>query len=151
MAIETAGVQVGSLAPDFTLAGPGGQVTLSDYREKQSVVLYFMREFTCKLSRKNVAQLKQMYGTLRSQNTAVLVIAGGSRAEAEQLATTMQVPFPVLADIDRKVYHSYGLEKVLSFWQRSGSIVVDKQGRVSYLHPTTIPARLDEAALMRTL
>ena len=25
-----------------------------------------------------------------------------------------QVPFPVLADADRKVYHRYGLEKVLS-------------------------------------
>jgi len=150
MAITTAGAYVGSLAPDFTLAGSRGQISLSDYRGTH-VVVYFMREFTCALSRKNVTQLKHLYSTLQARHTEVLVIAGGSRAEAEQLATTLQVPFPVLADADREVYRRYGLEKVLSWWQRSGAIVVDTQGRVSYLRPTTIPAGLDEAALMKAL
>ena len=151
MAITTDGAYVGSMAPDFTLAGSSGQISLSDYRGKQHVVVYFMREFTCALSRKNVTQLKHLYSTLQARHTEVLVIAGGSRAEAEQLATTLQVPFPVLADADREVYRRYGLEKVLSLWQRSGTIVVDTQGRVSYLRPTTIPAGLDEAALMKAL
>ncbi len=80
------------------------------------------------------------------------VIGGGSRAEAEQLAAELQVPFPVLADADREVYHRYGLEKVMFSLQRSGIIVVDRQGRVSYLYPTTIPiAGLDRAALMSAL
>lgn len=151
MAITTDGAYVGSMAPDFTLAGSSGQISLSDYRGKQHVVVYFMREFTCALSRKNVTQLKHLYSTLQARHAEVLVIAGGSRAEAEQLATTLQVPFPVLADADREVYRRYGLEKVLSLWQRSGTIVVDTQGRVSYLRPTTIPAGLDEAALMKAL
>ncbi len=61
------------------------------------------------------------------------------------------MPFPVLADADRGVYHHYGLEKVMSL-QRSGIIVVDRQGRVSYSHPTTLPiAGLDRAALMSAL
>lgn len=151
MALTTDAVTVGAMAPDFTLAGSSGQISLSDYRGKQNVVVYFMREFTCQLSRKNVTQLKQIYGGLQARNTAVLVIAGGSRAEAGQLATDLQVPFPVLADVDREVYHRYGLQKMLSFWQRSGTIVVDRQGRLSYLHPTTIPAGLDEAAMMKAL
>jgi peroxiredoxin len=151
MALKTNVATIGVMAPDFTLAGSSGQINLADYRGKQNVVLYFMREFTCKLSRKNVRQLKQMYRTLQSHNTAVLVIGGGSRAEAEQLATTFQTPFPVLADTDREVYHSYGLKKVLSYWQRSGTTVVNQQGLVSYLHPTTIPVGLDQAALMRAL
>jgi thioredoxin-dependent peroxiredoxin len=150
MAITTVGAYVGSMAPDFTLAGSSGQISLSDYRGKH-VVVYFMREFTCALSRKNVTQLKQLYSTLQARHTEVLVIAGGSRTEAEQLATTLQVPFPVLADANREVYRCYGLEKVLSLWQRSGTIVVDTQGRVSYLRPTTIPAGLDKAALMKAL
>ncbi len=152
MAITTDGAHVGSMAPDFTLAGSNGQISLSDYRGKQNVVLYFMREFTCALSRKNVTQLKQLYSTLQARHAEVLVIGGGSRAEAEQLATTLQVPFPVLVDADREVYCRYGLEKVLSLWQRSGIFVVDRQGRVSYSHPTTIPiAGLDRAALLSAL
>jgi peroxiredoxin len=152
MALETIGAKVGSMAPDFTLAGSNGQISLSDYRGKQNVVLYFMREFSCSFCQKHVAQLKQLYSTLQSHHTAVLVIGGGSREEAEQLATKLQVPFPVLADADREVYHRYGLEKVLISLQRSGIIVVDRQGRVSYSHPTTLPiAGLDRAALMGAL
>ena len=151
MALKTDGASVGSLAPDFTLAGSSGQIRLSDYLGKQNVVLYFMREFSCSWCQKHVAQLKQMYSALQSRNTAVLVIGGGSREEAEHLATKLQVPFPVLADADREVYHRYGLEKVMSL-QRSGILVVDRQGRVSYLQYKTIPiAGLDRVALMSAL
>ena len=151
MALKTDGASVGSLAPDFTLAGSSGQIRLSDYLGKQNVVLYFMREFSCSWCQKHVAQLKQLYSALQSYNAEVLVIGGGSRAEAEQLDAKLQVPFPVLADTDREVYHRYGLEKVMSL-QRSGAIVVDRQGRVNYSHPTTLPiAGLDRAALMSAL
>ena len=81
----------------------------------------------------------------------VLVIARGSRAEAEQLAITLHAPFPVLVDAEGAVYRSNGLEKLLSWWQQSGILVVDPQGQVSYFRPTTIPAGLDEAALLQTL
>ena len=152
MALQTDGAHVGSMAPDFTLAGSKGQISLSDYFGKQNVVLYFMREFSCSFCQKHVAQLKQLYSTLQAHNAEVLVIGGGSRAEAGHLATKLQVPFPVLADADREVYHRYGLEKVMFSLQRSGIIVVDRQGRVSYSHPTTIPiAGLDRATLMSAL
>lgn len=151
MALETVGAHVGAMAPDFTLVGSNGEISLADYRGKQNVILYFMREFSCSFCQKHVARLKQLYGALQSHNTAVLVIGGGSRAEAGRLATGLQVPFPVLADADREVYHRYGLEKVMSL-QRSGIIVVDRQGRISYRHPTTLPiAGPDRAALISTL
>jgi peroxiredoxin len=151
VALETVGAQVGAIAPDFTLAGSNGEISLADYRGKQNVILYFMREFSCSFCQRHVARLKQLYSALQSHNTAVLVIGGGSRAEAEKLAAQLQVPFPVLADPDREVYHRYGLEKVISL-QRSGIIVVDRQGRVSYSHPTTLPiAGPDRAALLSTL
>jgi peroxiredoxin len=40
-------VNLGSLAPDFSLASnEGAIVRLSEYRGRAHVVLYFMREFT---------------------------------------------------------------------------------------------------------
>ncbi len=40
-------VRIGSPAPDFTLeSNAGEEVTLSNYRGRKAVVLYFMREFT---------------------------------------------------------------------------------------------------------
>jgi peroxiredoxin Q/BCP len=104
MALETDGAHVGSMAPDFILAGSNGQISLSDYCGKQNVVLYFMREFSCSFCQKHVAQLKQLYSTLQAHHAEVLVIGGGSRAEAEHLATQLQVPFPVLHEPGKKVF-----------------------------------------------
>jgi peroxiredoxin len=39
-------LNIGSLAPDFRLlAHIGREIALSDYRDKQPVVLFFVREF----------------------------------------------------------------------------------------------------------
>jgi peroxiredoxin len=39
-------IDVGSLAPDFTLTSASGeQISLSSYRGEHHVVLFFMREF----------------------------------------------------------------------------------------------------------
>src|SRR5258708_31391572 len=119
MALQTDGAHVGSMAPDFTLTGSNGQISLSDYVGKQNVVLYFMREFSCSFCQKHVAQLKQLYSTLQAHHAEVLVIGGGSRAEAEQLATKLQVPFPVLSHAYPRRHHPYGLEKV-QLQQRGG-------------------------------
>jgi peroxiredoxin len=46
MASDAAEVEVGSIAPDFSLESNSGTIVhLSDYRERKNVVLYFMREF----------------------------------------------------------------------------------------------------------
>ena len=47
MADDATEVNVGSLAPDFSLESNGGTIIrLSEYRGRANVVLYFMREFT---------------------------------------------------------------------------------------------------------
>lgn len=47
MTDDTTEVNVGSLAPDFSLeSNEETMVRLSEYRGRSNVVLYFMREFT---------------------------------------------------------------------------------------------------------
>jgi len=47
MSDDTAEIEVGSVAPNFSLeANDGKVVQLVGYRERKHVVLYFMREFT---------------------------------------------------------------------------------------------------------
>ncbi len=46
MTVKPKLILVGSVAPDFTLpTAKGGDITLSDYRGKQCVVLVFLRGF----------------------------------------------------------------------------------------------------------
>jgi len=42
---DTIDAKIGSIAPDFKLMATNGQeVTLSDFRDKKNVVLFFIRE-----------------------------------------------------------------------------------------------------------
>jgi peroxiredoxin len=152
MAIETNAVQVGTMAPDFNLETTTGHVNLSEYRGRQNVVLYFMRELSCMMCQRHVAQLKQLYSQLQQRGTTVLVVGGGSQQEAQRLSSRLQLPFPVAADTDGEVYHRYGLEKVMLFLQRSGTILIDKQGKVSYIHRVTNPgASVDKDELLKEI
>lgn len=152
MAIETNAVQVGAMAPDFNLKTTTGNVNLSGYRGQQNVVLYFMRDLSCMMCQRHVAQLKQLYSQLQQRGTTVLVVGGGSQQEAQRLSSRLQLPFPVAADLDGEVYHRYGLEKVMLFLQRSGTMLIDKQGKVSYIHRVTNPgASFDKDELLKEI
>jgi peroxiredoxin len=69
----------------------------------------------------------------------VLVIGGGKQTDADKIARRFKLPFPVLADPDRAVYLSYGLDKAMWLIQRSASLLVNKQGIVTYFHKVTNP------------
>jgi peroxiredoxin len=51
----------------------------------------------------------------------------------------LHLPFAVLSDPDRSVYHHYGLDKAMVFIQRTASIVIDQSGTIRYLKTTTNP------------
>lgn len=133
-------VTEGQIAPDFTLPTTQGNFTLSELRGKKGVLLYFMREFSCAACRQTTAQLGRLYSeTFAANDVEVIVIGGGSPADAEKLAATYRLPFAVAADLEREVYNRYGLHKAAGIIQRSGSILVDKAGRVGYVQRAILP------------
>jgi peroxiredoxin len=69
----------------------------------------------------------------------VLVILGDTVQQAQSYVEALHLPFPVLADPDRRVYHQYGLEKALVFVQRTASIIVDQAGTICYFKSATNP------------
>ena len=81
----------------------------------------------------------QIYQQLKAANTAVLVILGNDLARAQKYAKTLKLPFPVLADADRAIYHLYGLERALLVIQRTASIIVKQDGSIRYLKRATNP------------
>jgi peroxiredoxin len=88
--------------------------------------------------RGHAAQLGRIYPELKSRETDVLLIGGGTAAGAAGLARALKLPFPVLADPDRAVYDRFGLDKVL-FIQRSATVLVDKKRVIRYILRATNP------------
>ena len=67
------------------------------------------------------------------------MIIGDTLEKAKNYVEVLKLPFPVLSDPERKVYHIYELEKYFQLIQRTASLVVDRDGVVRYIKRTTNP------------
>ena len=89
--------------------------------------------------RSHSAQLGRLYNDFKVANCEILLILGEPVEKAKRYAEILHLPFPVLSDPERRVYHRYGLEKAMIFIQRTASIVIDRGGVIRYLKSVTNP------------
>ena len=89
--------------------------------------------------RVHVGQLGRLYEEFKAANTDVLVILGDTPERARKYAESLSTPFPVLAVVERTVYHQFGLDKAWLIMQRTASIIVDRAGIIRYFKPATNP------------
>ena len=85
-----------------------------------------------------------MYKEFQESGTDVVVILGDTPESARKYAERLKAPFPVLADPDRAVYHSFDLEKAYIVIQRTASVIVDRHGLIQYLKRATNPQQWRE-------
>lgn len=125
--------QVGDLAPDFRLRGPGGHfVTLSEYRGQRPVVLIF---YPLAFSPVCSHQLPAVQGDLarfEALGAAVFGISVDSHWANEAFARSLGVQFPLLSDFRREAMTAYGLLLEQAGHSGRAVIVVDKDGRIAH-------------------
>ena len=85
------------------------------------------------------AQLGRLYPEIKATQADVLLLLGDSPERARQYAQSMKLPFPVLADETRAIYHQFDLEKAYLVIQRTASVIVDRAGVIRYLKRATNP------------
>jgi peroxiredoxin len=81
--------------------------------------------------RSHAAQLGRLYNELKVANVEILLILGEMVDKARHYGELLHLPFPVLSDPTRSVYHQYGLGKTL-FIQRTASMIIDCNGIIRY-------------------
>ena len=89
--------------------------------------------------RSHAAQLGRLYEEFKAAHCEVLVILGGALERAHSYAARLHLPFPVLSDPHRVIYHQYGLDKTFVIIQRTASLVVDPSGIIRYVKRATNP------------
>jgi peroxiredoxin len=126
--IAAAATAVGSPAPDFTLRVlDGPNLRLQEQRGK--VVLVNFWATWCGPCRKEMPHLNRIADKYRSSGLVLLGINVDDDARnAADLAAKLGVKFPVLFDTDKKVSKLYDLNSMPS------TLVIDRNGRVRYLH-----------------
>ncbi len=86
-----------------------------------------------------VTQFGRHAADFQAAHTQVLIILGEPIDRALGYAESLKLPFPVLADPDRRVYQLYGLHKTLGLIQRSAAVIIDRQGVIQFVKSVNNP------------
>ncbi|GIV25494.1 MAG: peroxiredoxin [Bacteroidia bacterium] len=99
---------VGTEAPDFTAVDQHGhEVRLSDFRGKK-VVLYFYPKDDTPGCTKEACNLRDHYAELQAAGYVVLGVSADDVASHKRFAEKYGLPFPLLADPEKKIIQAYG-------------------------------------------
>lgn len=134
-------IRIGDAAPDFKLpSNLGHEVTLSEFRDKKKVVLYFYPKDDTPGCTKEACAFQDRYEVFRSQDAEVLGVSNDSVDSHKQFAERHNISFPLLSDRDGKLRRTYGVPPTLGLLPGRVTYVIDKQGIIrsifsSQTHP----------------
>ncbi|MCX7606500.1 MAG: thioredoxin-dependent thiol peroxidase [Bacteroidia bacterium] len=136
---QTQFLSVGAPAPDFEAPDQSGRmVRLSDFRGKK-VVLYFYPKDDTPGCTKEACNLRDHYATLQANGYVVLGVSADDVQSHKKFAEKYSLPFPLLADPDKKIIQAYGAwgKKRMYGKEYEGiqriTYVIDEQGRVAHV------------------
>lgn len=79
--------------------------------------------------------MRDRYTEFQARGAQVIAIAPDSRENARRYCERERIPFPCLADEERKVFRLYDVRSaVTSLGQRPGLFIINKDGIVGYAH-----------------
>lgn len=126
-------VQVGDIAPDFTLPGTGGRsYSLSEFRGSPVVLVFYPGDDTPVCTKQLVSYNNEL-SRFEGVGATVLAISAQDLDSHAEFSGKHGFGFPLLADTDKVVATAYGTVGPLGFPRRS-VFVVDGQGVIRYAH-----------------
>lgn len=147
-------IDVGSIAPDFTLKDQHGtEITLSSFRgEKNVVVLFYPLTFTG-ICQGELCAVRDDLGTFQNDNVQVLAVSVDSVPTHKVWAEQQGYEFPLLSDFwpHGAVAQSYGVFDETKGLALRGTFVIDKEGTVRWSVVNAIPDARDHAEYAKVL
>jgi peroxiredoxin Q/BCP len=127
-------VKVGDLAPDFTLpTQSGSSVSLSDFRGKKSVILYFYPKDDTPGCTAESCAFRDRYEVFQQAGAEVIGISGDSPDSHQRFANKYQLPFTLVSDTNNQVRKLYGVPATLGLLPGRVTYAIDSQGVVRHI------------------
>jgi peroxiredoxin Q/BCP len=130
------GPQPGDPAPDFTLAGTGGEFKLSDHRGERVVLLFYPGDET-PVCTKQFCSYRDRADEMAELDATVVGISSQSLGSHQRFRNHHGLTVPLLADEDKAVAKSYGVTAP-ALGTRRATVVIDEAGVVRYRHVHTL-------------
>ncbi|HEY9001246.1 MAG TPA: thioredoxin-dependent thiol peroxidase [Mucilaginibacter sp.] len=126
----------GEKAPDFTAKDQNGNtVSLSDFKGK-NVILYFYPQDNTPTCTNEACNFRDNYQSLLSKGFSVIGVSPDTEKSHKKFETKFNLPFPLIADPDRKIVEAYGLwaEKMMFGRKYMGvlrtTFIIDPKGKI---------------------
>lgn len=145
-------VAEGQKAPEFSLPATGGRtISLSDFRGKKNVVLYFYPKDNTPGCTKEACFFRDVMSEFEAAQAVILGVSTDSIASHEKFAAKHNLLFPLLADENKEVSTAYGVFKQKSMYGKTflgverTTFVIDKEGIVRKVWPKVkVEGHIDE-------
>lgn len=122
-------LEIGSLAPEFTLPDQNGDMrSLSDYRG-QKVILYFYPKDMTSGCTKQACAFGELYPQFREKGAVVLGVSKDTVASHKRFEEKHGLPFTLLSDTEKKAIQAYDVWKEKKLYGKVSMGVV----RTTYL------------------
>ena len=104
-------LQVGTIAPDFSLPDQNGNTrSLSDFRG-QKVILYFYPKDMTSGCTKQACAFGELYPQFQKKGAVVIGVSKDTVASHKKFEEKFGLPFPLLSDTEKAVLQSYDVWK----------------------------------------
>ncbi len=144
-------VQVGDMAPDFTLpAQTGALVSLGDFLGEKHVVLYFYPRDNTAICTAEACAFRDSYEVFKEADAEVIGISSDSVEAHQQFAATHQLPFMLLSDTDGLLRKHYGVPTAFGLPGRV-TYIIDKKGIVRHIFFSQFTAEKHVIEALQTL
>ena len=138
-------LNIGDLAPDFTLTDQhGSTVSLHDFLGKRVVLYFYPRDNTPGCTRQACA-FAGAYQAFRAEDIVVIGISKDSVSSHQKFAEKYGLPFNLLSDPERRAIEPYGVWQEKKMAGKTGmgvvrtTFIIDEAGRIAHVMPKVKP------------
>ena len=125
-------LKVGDCAPDFSLLDQYGEIrTLAELISQDRIILYFYPiDFSPVCTAQACAMRDGFEGAL-SHGVNIVGISSQDVESHRRFADMHDLPFPLLADPQKRVLRAYGVDAFMGLATRRATFLIDRQGIIT--------------------
>lgn len=146
-------LQVGDAAPAFRAQSSGGkEIALEDLKGR-SVILYFYPKDDTPGCTKEACAFRDHFAEFEKKGAIVLGVSTDPVKSHDKFVTKFKLPFPLLADPEKKLVEAYGVWGEKKFMGRKYmgthrvTFLIGPDGRIRQIWPTVKPEEHAEEVL----